>query len=81
MLLTSFSMAEAIPLLILGGIAIVVFTIAIGMLVRQSREAAKYKQIAETKDETIKQQNKATAVLLERVSNSELGNKLRRGKF
>jgi len=72
---------ELATLLIVGFAAVVLFTICIAFLVQQSRSASYYKKLAEDNANAYAKLRKADRVLLSRVSNTQLIDKLHSGEY
>ena len=81
MLLTALSGSELLPLLIIGIVAIVIFTVAIMHIVSSAQEAGKQKQMAQDNAKAYSDLRKADKVVLSSVGDDMLISKLRSGKF
>jgi len=81
MLETSLVGHEVIVLLVIGAVAIIIFTLCIAVLVYETTTAVRYKKEAEDNAKAFKDLQKADQVLFTPVSDGTLVSKLRSGKF
>ncbi len=81
MLEALLSPGELCTLLVIGFVAVVIFTVCIHHLIQQAYSSAYNKKVAEDNAKALKQLKKADAVLLEPITDVDFANRLRAGKF